>query len=83
VSDPWLRAWQLLGEKLRKAGLPARHAGEGPLDYAQRVSTPQVDIRALAESYAQGRYGAAGADASLFLAAVRRLRIKSRRGKAA
>jgi hypothetical protein len=42
-----------------------------------------MDIRALAESYAQGRYGADGADASLFLAAVRRLRVKSKRGRAA
>jgi uncharacterized protein (DUF58 family) len=83
VRDPWLRAWQLLGEKLHRAGFAARHAGEGPLDYARRISTPQMDIRALAETYAQGRYGADGADASVFLAEVRRLRVKARRGKAA
>ncbi|MBK8091809.1 MAG: DUF3488 domain-containing protein [Verrucomicrobiaceae bacterium] len=75
-ADPWARAWLKLCEKLRRAGFPARHPGEGPLHYAQRIRTPQMDITPLAENYATGRYGAAGGDPRHFSSAVRQLRLR-------
>jgi len=63
TRDPLLRAWERLSGKLSRIGL-ARHAWEGPADYAHRVAAaqpvlakPVADIAAL---YIALRYGRAG-----------------------
>lgn len=61
VRDPWLREWQGLCRRLEKLGAPARIDSEGPLNYAERVAAlqPQIgdQVRSLARSYAESRYG--------------------------
>jgi transglutaminase-like putative cysteine protease/uncharacterized protein (DUF58 family) len=63
VRDPWLREWQGLCRRLEKLGAPARLDSEGPLHYAERVAAlrPQIgdQVRSLARSYAESRYGPA------------------------
>ncbi|MBI5784113.1 MAG: DUF3488 domain-containing transglutaminase family protein [Rhodocyclales bacterium] len=58
--DPALALWDKLSKRLGRRGL-ARRPAEGPLDYAQRVSTalPQLadDMQAIARLYARLRYG--------------------------
>lgn len=63
TRDPLLRAWGRLSSKLSRIGL-ARHAWEGPADYARRVAMaqpvlakPVADIAAL---YIALRYGRSG-----------------------
>jgi len=59
VRDPLLRQYQYLCNKLARRGL-ARHTGEGPLTYAQRVSTARPDlsdqIRSIVHFYLRLRY---------------------------
>jgi hypothetical protein len=61
VRDPWLREWQGFCRRLEKLGAPARLDSEGPLHYAERVAAlqPQIgdQVRSLARSYAESRYG--------------------------
>lgn len=58
-SDPAQQAWERMSRKLAQQGL-ARHAWEGPLDYAERIAQarPQVagEVRALAQLYIAARY---------------------------
>ena len=42
-TDPAQRAWQRIGSRLAKIGLP-RRASEGPVDYIQRVETRRPDL---------------------------------------
>jgi hypothetical protein len=63
TRDPLLRAWERLSGRLSRIGL-ARHAWEGPADYAHRVAIaqpvlakPVADIAAL---YIALRYGRSG-----------------------
>ncbi|MEP7246537.1 MAG: DUF3488 and transglutaminase-like domain-containing protein [Gammaproteobacteria bacterium] len=60
VRDPVLRAWLAFSRKLGTQGL-ARHAGEGPMDYARRVAQTRPalasDAMHIAELYSALRYG--------------------------
>lgn len=60
-GDPWAHAWLRLCSQLERRGLPARLGHEGPLDYAQRISSARPslagEIQRLAEVYANARYG--------------------------
>ncbi|MDO8960214.1 MAG: DUF3488 and transglutaminase-like domain-containing protein [Rhodocyclaceae bacterium] len=70
--DPVERQWHKLSRRLARHGL-ARHAWEGPADYARRVAAelPAAadDIRAIALLYAELRYGTPSAT---LLATLRR-----------
>jgi transglutaminase-like putative cysteine protease len=58
--DALAQAWLALGAKLARRGV-ARHAHEGPLDYAERVAGTlpalAAPVRRLARDYARLRYG--------------------------
>lgn len=77
-TDPWVRAWQHLGQKLTKLGIPPRQSSEGPLDYAKRAATQlpskATEIQHLAQIYADARYGQTKTDQSTFARAVKALR---------
>lgn len=77
-ADPWVRAWQSLGQKLAKLGVPPRQVHEGPLDFAKRAATERPalagEIQRLAQIYAEARYGHSGADRAAFERAVKALR---------
>ncbi len=78
LTDPWIRAWHRVGRKLAKAGVHARLANEGPLDFAERVSATRPDlaaqIQSLARMYAEGRYGGAGDTLKQFQAGAARFK---------
>ena len=74
--DPAERQWRKAARRLARRGL-ARHAWEGPQDYAARVAAKlpaaAADIRAIAALYAGLRYGNAPADSlATSLATLRR-----------
>jgi hypothetical protein len=80
-SDPWMRVWQRICQRLERAGAPARAASEGPLAYAGRVAAARPDlsgpVERLAALYANGRYGTSGA-LDEFRQAARALQIRRR-----
>jgi transglutaminase-like putative cysteine protease len=61
--DPAAAAWERLGRRLARLGLP-RRPWEGPLDYADRISGAKPvladDIRGIAALYGRVRYGGGG-----------------------
>jgi hypothetical protein len=77
-ADPWVRAWQSLGQKLAKLGVPPRQVHEGPLDFAKRAAAQRPalagEIQRLAQIYVEARYGHSGADRAAFERAVKALR---------
>ena len=77
-ADPWVRAWQSLGQRLAKLGVPPRQVHEGPLDFAKRAAAQRPalagEIQRLAQIYAEARYGHSGADRTAFERAVKALR---------
>ncbi|MCA1962908.1 MAG: transglutaminase domain-containing protein, partial [Prosthecobacter sp.] len=64
ARDRWLRSWQKTCRRLEKQGAPPRLPSEGPLHYAQKVATACPHLaetaQALANTYANGRYGRPG-----------------------
>jgi protein-glutamine gamma-glutamyltransferase len=79
-GDPWARAWQRLCAKMERSGLPARLGHEGPLDYAQRISTlrPSLagEVQHLAAVYAQARYGSEASGLPEFEQAIKLITSK-------
>jgi protein-glutamine gamma-glutamyltransferase len=80
ARDPVVRAWQRFCARLARRGL-ARGAGEGPLDFTERVATQRPELaapaREIARLYAALRYGPTAPPA-----AVRRLGRLVRRFRA-
>ncbi|HKI74520.1 MAG TPA: DUF4129 domain-containing protein, partial [Pseudomonadales bacterium] len=78
--DPVDREYMRFCAALGRHGL-ARRVGEGPLDYAQRVSAERPDLAAMVgdvtSTYIELNYGAGNAELPQLRRTVRALRLKA------
>ncbi|TWI71146.1 uncharacterized protein DUF4129 [Desulfobotulus alkaliphilus] len=86
-KDKVLLAWNLLCQKMKKAGFP-RDPHEGPMDYAKRIRENRPELadalQPHLENYVRLRYGNKDADPETiqgFLKEVRRFRVPSLKKK--